>query len=46
MKEINTKNKDLFELLANKSGTPIRNIDDIDDFYATMMVEASYSKFN
>jgi len=39
MKGLNEKNKELFEYLANNSGVPVKNIDEIDDFYATLMVE-------
>lgn len=39
MKKLNEDNKQLYELLTNGSGVNITNINAIDDFYATMMVE-------
>lgn len=39
MKQLNSDNQQLFEYLSNNSGVAISNIDDIDRFWATMMVE-------
>lgn len=39
MKKINTENADLFKDLSQKSGENITTIMEIDDFYATLLVE-------
>lgn len=39
MSKINRENKELFATLSENSGVNITNINDIDAFYATLMVE-------
>jgi len=39
MIQINQENREIFSSLTNGSGVNITNIDKLDKFYATMMVE-------